>query len=50
VLVASEGAQGIVAWPTESAGALLVGDLSPERLARLAATDLLVRRVDGGAQ
>jgi anti-sigma factor RsiW len=50
LLVASDGAQGIVAWPTESAGALLVGDLEPERLARLAGPDLLVRRVDRGAQ
>jgi anti-sigma factor RsiW len=50
LLVASDGAQGIVAWPTEAAGALLVGDLVPERLARLAAADLLVRRVDRGAQ
>jgi anti-sigma factor RsiW len=50
LLVASDGAQGIVAWPTESGGALLVGDLEPERLARLAAPDLLVRRVDRGAQ
>jgi anti-sigma factor RsiW len=50
LLVASDGGQGIVAWPTEAAGALLVGDLGPERLARLAAADLLVRRVDRGAQ
>jgi hypothetical protein len=50
LLVASDGTQGIVAWPTEAAGSLLVGDLAPERLARLARADLLVRRVDGGAQ
>jgi anti-sigma factor RsiW len=50
LLVASDGAQGIVAWPTEAAGALLVGDLAPERLVRLAAADVLVRRVDRGAQ
>jgi anti-sigma factor RsiW len=50
LLVASDDAQGIVAWPTEAGGALLVGDLAPERLARLAAADLLVRRVDRGAQ
>jgi anti-sigma factor RsiW len=50
LLVASDGAQGIVAWPTEAAGAVLVGDLAPERLARLAAADALVRRVDRGAQ
>jgi anti-sigma factor RsiW len=50
LLVASDGGQGIVAWPTEAAGALLVGDLAPERLARLAAVDVLVRRVDRGAQ
>ncbi|MDQ3950579.1 MAG: hypothetical protein M3282_09540 [Gemmatimonadota bacterium] len=50
LLVASDGAQGIVAWPMEAAGALLVGDLAPERLARLVAVDLLVRRVDRGAK
>jgi anti-sigma factor RsiW len=50
LLVASDGAQGIAAWPTEAAGALLVGDLAPERLARLAVADVLVRRVDRGAQ
>ncbi|MDQ3950028.1 MAG: hypothetical protein M3282_06760 [Gemmatimonadota bacterium] len=50
LLVASDGAEGIVAWPTEAAGALLIGDLAPERLARLAAADVLVRRVDRGAQ
>jgi anti-sigma factor RsiW len=50
LLVASDGAQGIVAWPMEAGGALLVGDLEPERLAKLAAMDLLVRRVDRGAQ
>jgi anti-sigma factor RsiW len=50
VLVASDNEQGVVAWPTESAGALLIGDLAPERLAPLAAADLLVRRVDRGAQ
>ena len=50
LLVTSDGAQGVVAWPTEAAGALLVGDLAPERLARLAAADALVRRVDHGAQ
>jgi anti-sigma factor RsiW len=50
LLVASDGAQGIVAWPMEAGGALLVGDLAPDRLAKLAAADLLVRRVDRGAQ
>ena len=50
LLVASDGAQGVVAWPTEAAGALLVGDVAPALLAQLAAADLLVRRVDRGAQ
>jgi anti-sigma factor RsiW len=50
LLVASDGAQGIVGWPTAAAGAFLVGDLGPERLAKLAAAELLVRRVDRGAQ
>jgi anti-sigma factor RsiW len=49
VLVASDG-EGIVAWPTEAAGAFLVGDLPPERLAKLAGAELLVRRVNRGAQ
>jgi anti-sigma factor RsiW len=50
LLVASEGGQGIVAWPAEAAGSLLVGDLEPERLVGLAMTGLLVRRVRGVAQ
>jgi hypothetical protein len=50
LLVASDGAQGIVAWPTEAAGALLVGDVAPALLTQLAAADLLVRRVHRGAQ
>jgi anti-sigma factor RsiW len=50
LLVASDGADGIVAWPTEAAGSILVSDLAPERLAKLAASELLVRKVDRGAQ
>ena len=50
LLVAWDGAQGIVAWPTAAAGTFLVADLAPERLARLAASGLLVRKVDGDAQ
>jgi anti-sigma factor RsiW len=50
VLIASDGGQGIAAWPAEGVGALLVGDLEPEQLARLAATRPLVRGVDEVAQ
>jgi anti-sigma factor RsiW len=50
LLAASDGGQGIVAWPAQATGSLLVGDLEPERLANLAVADLLVRRVDGVAQ
>jgi anti-sigma factor RsiW len=50
VLAASDGAQGIVGWPTEAAGALVVGDLPPERLARLSAGEPLARSVERGAQ
>jgi anti-sigma factor RsiW len=50
LLVASDGGQGIVAWPAEAVGALLIGDLEPKRLAELASTHLLVRRVDEVAQ
>jgi len=50
VFTASDGEQGIVGWPTEAAGALLVGDLPPARLARLSAGEPLARSVERGAQ
>ena len=50
LLVTSDGGQGVVAWPAEAAGSLLVGDMEPERLASLAVTGLLVRRVGRVAQ
>ena len=50
LLVTSDGGQGVVAWPAEAAGSLLVGDMEPERLADLAVTGLLVRRVGRVAQ
>jgi anti-sigma factor RsiW len=50
LLVTSDGGQGVVAWPADAAGSLLVGDMEPERLASLAVTGLLVRRVGRVAQ
>lgn len=50
LLITSDGGQGVVAWPAEAAGSLLVGDMEPERLADLAVTGLLVRRVGRVAQ
>jgi anti-sigma factor RsiW len=50
LLVASDGAQGIVGWPAEAVGAFLIGDVEPDRLAHLARARPLVRRVDEGAQ
>lgn len=50
MLSATDGAQRIVAWPTEAAGALLVGDVSLARLQTLAAAELLARTVERGAQ
>ena len=50
ILATTDGAQGIVAWPTNAAGALLVGDIPPERLARLPAGELLARTVRRSAQ
>jgi anti-sigma factor RsiW len=50
VLGASAGRQGIAAWPTKAAGAILVGDLPADQLATLVTADLLARRVDRGAQ
>jgi anti-sigma factor RsiW len=50
LLGSSADRQGLVAWPTRTAGAILVGDLSPDQLAKIVAADLLARRVDRGAQ
>ena len=41
LLSARDGAQGIVAWPTASAGTLLIADLPPERLRVIGGTALL---------
>jgi len=41
LLAAHDGAQGIVAWPTSSAGTLLIADVPPERLRPLGAAALL---------
>jgi hypothetical protein len=50
LLAAVDKDQGIVGWPTATAGALLVGDISPARLSKLAAPELLARSVERGAQ
>jgi hypothetical protein len=50
VFIAADGAQGIVGWPTADAGALLVGDVPPERLARIHSEEPLARSVERGAQ
>jgi hypothetical protein len=41
LLTAHDGAQGIVAWPTASAGAVLIGDVPPDRLLPLGSAALL---------
>jgi anti-sigma factor RsiW len=50
LLLAGEGAQGIVAWPTQEGGAILIGDVAPERLARLTVADLLAKTARRGAE
>lgn len=45
LLLARDGPQGIVAWPTQSAGALLIADVPPERLRQLGGAALLAGRV-----
>lgn len=45
LLLARDGAQGMVAWPTSSAGALLIADVPPERLRELGGAALLAGRV-----
>jgi len=49
LLAASDGTQGIVAWPTSSAGALLIADVPPEKLRPLGAAALLAGKVARGA-
>lgn len=49
LLAARDGAQGIVAWPTPSAGTLLIADLPPEQLRVLASAALLAGRAAHGA-
>ena len=49
LLAANDGAQGIVAWPTSSAGALLIADVPPEKLRALGAAALLAGKVARGA-
>jgi anti-sigma factor RsiW len=41
MLAARDGVQGIVAWPTASAGTLLIGDVQPQQLRALASAALL---------
>ena len=50
LLGGASGRQGLVAWPTRMAGAILVGDLPIGQLADMVAADRLARRVDRGAQ
>lgn len=49
LLAAQDGAQGIVAWPTSSGGALLIADVPPERLRALAVAALLAGKVSRDA-
>jgi anti-sigma factor RsiW len=49
LLAARDGAQGIVAWPTASAGTLLIADLPPERLRVIGSEALLARKAARGA-
>ena len=49
MLAARDGTQGIVAWPTSSAGTLLIADLSPERLRVIGSAALLAGKAARGA-
>jgi hypothetical protein len=49
LLAAHDGTQGIVAWPTSSAGALLIADVAPEKLRALGTAALLAGKVARGA-
>jgi anti-sigma factor RsiW len=49
LLSARDGAQGIVAWPTASAGAVLIADVPPSRLRVLGNAALLAGKATRGA-
>lgn len=49
LLALTDGTRGVLAWPVTSAGAFLVGDVSPQRLASVAAQDVLARNARRGA-
>ena len=49
LLSARDGVQGIVAWPTASAGAVLIGDVPPSRLRVLGNAALLAGKPTHGA-
>ena len=49
LLAARDGGQGIVAWPTPSAGTLLIADLPPERLRVIGSAALLAGKATRGA-
>jgi len=49
LLLGRDGAQGIVAWPTSSAGALLIADVPPQRLRELGGAALLAGKAAIGA-
>jgi pimeloyl-ACP methyl ester carboxylesterase len=49
MLAAQDGVQGIVAWPTASAGTLLIGDVQPQQLRALASAALLAGKAARGA-
>ncbi len=50
LLGGSAGQRGLVAWPTRVGGAVLVGELGVDQLAKIVVADLLARRRDRGAQ
>jgi hypothetical protein len=49
LLAARDGAQGIVAWPTASAGSLLIGDVPAEQLRTIGNAALLAGKAARGA-
>jgi hypothetical protein len=49
LLEATDGAQSLVAWPTDSAGAILIGDVAVARLGPLAAASVLAGKAERGA-
>ncbi len=49
-VTSADGGQAMIAWPAQAAGVVVVGELAPDRMAKIPADDRLARRGARGAE